>query len=144
MRIQKYQDTCGWGLNLTLPPRPLRLAWQYFYLNGRLTGGGHREFCTDPFFRKGWFQVLFIKLAIPFEFVWIIFIHLFPKLIVGLFFPSVKHNINPIIVIGVYIWNGEHNSKCLIDVWDVVCEYSFYATCNGPHSFSCAPSQSLT
>ena len=40
---------------------------------------------------------------------------------VGASFTSVKPNIKPIAVPVVVKWNGIHNSKCFIDVWDVVC-----------------------
>lgn len=122
MRIQKHPDTCGRrGLSLTLPKRqPRRLAWQYCHLNGRLTGAGHRELCTDTFFPTVWFQVLFIPHVIPFELVGIIVIHLVPKNFVGGYCPFVKLNINPIAVDSVVKWNGKHNSKCFLDAWDVV------------------------
>ena len=94
IRKSLYQDTCGRGLSLTLPKQPPPLAWQYFHFNGRLTGSGHRELCTDPFFLFVWFQVLFLPTAIPFEFAGIMAIHTFPKSFVGYYSPFFKLNIN--------------------------------------------------
>ena len=146
LRIQKHPDTCGRrGLSLTLPQRPpRRLAWQYLNLNGRLTGVGHIKLCTDPFFPTARFQVLLMPHVIPFELVGIIGIHHVPKIQVGVYDPVVKLNINPIAVDDVVKWNGKHDSKRFLDAWDVVCEYSFCAICNGPRSFSCAVSQRST
>ena len=44
-----------------------------------------------------------------------------PKIVVGASFTTVKPNIKPVAVPVVVKWNGIHNSKCFIDVWDVVC-----------------------
>ena len=59
--------------------------------------------------------------ASSYSFEGIIVIHPVPKIVVGASFTTVKPNIKPVAVPVVVKWNGIHNSKCFIDVWDVVC-----------------------
>ena len=84
------------------------LLLQYVNFDGGLTGVRHGPPCSES--RS---QISLVPVVIV--------IHLVTKIVVGASFTTVKPNIKPIAVPIVVKWNGIHNSKCFIDVWDVVC-----------------------
>ena len=90
------------------------LLLQYVNFDGGLTGVRHGAPHSES--RS---QISLVPAVISFE--GIIVIHLVPKIVVGASVTTVKRNIKPIAVPVVVKWNGIHNSKCFIDVCDVVC-----------------------
>lgn len=90
------------------------LLLQYVNFDGVLTGVRHGAPHSES-----QSQISIVPVVICFE--GIIIIHLVIKSFVGPSFTTVKPNIKPIAVPVVVKWNGIHNSKCFIDVRDVVC-----------------------
>lgn len=88
---------------------------RYVNLNGRLTRAGHKTPHSEP-----GVQISIVPAVIPLEGT-IGMIHVIPNTVAGPFFTTVKHNIKPITVQVVVIWNGIHDSKCFVDIRDVVC-----------------------
>lgn len=127
----------GLHINVFLGYSNPALLLPYVNQNSRLTGAGHSTLHFE------WrLEIPFVPAVIPSE--GIIVIHLLIKIVVGPYFPTVNLSIKPIAVQVVVKWNGEHDSKCFVDVTDVVCKYSYNACCNGPRSFSCTVKQGFT